>query len=54
MKASRTDRLSSINPSKIPWKKVTEYIISNGGTYHFGYATCKKKWMELFFGHPAQ
>ncbi len=30
--------------SKIPWKKVAEYIVMHGGSYHFGNATCRKKW----------
>ncbi|KAL4883760.1 hypothetical protein BJY04DRAFT_216100 [Aspergillus karnatakaensis] len=30
--------------AKIPWKKVAQYIRSHGGSYHFGNATCKKKW----------
>lgn len=33
--------------SKISWKKASEYIRENGGTYTFGNATCKKKWIEL-------
>lgn len=32
---------------RIPWKKVAEYIKVNGGSYHFGNATCRKKWDEL-------
>lgn len=32
---------------KVQWKKVAEYIDSKGGTYHFGNATCKKKWVEV-------
>ncbi|KAF1833808.1 hypothetical protein BDW02DRAFT_648109 [Decorospora gaudefroyi] len=37
--------------SKVPWKKVAEYINDNGGTYHFGNSTCKRKWLEL---HPGR
>ncbi|KAK6585416.1 hypothetical protein PZA11_002143 [Diplocarpon coronariae] len=33
--------------SKIPWKLVAEYIADHGGSYHFGYATCRKRWDEL-------
>ena len=33
--------------TKIPWKPVAEYIATNGGSYHFGYSTCRKKWDEL-------
>ncbi|RDL40674.1 uncharacterized protein BP5553_00653 [Venustampulla echinocandica] len=32
---------------KIPWKLVAEYIANNGGSYHFGNATCRKRWDEL-------
>ncbi|KAJ2894203.1 uncharacterized protein MKZ38_007843 [Zalerion maritima] len=37
-----------VNP-KISWKAVAEYITENGGSYQFGYATCRKKWDEV--GH---
>ncbi|KAK0666518.1 hypothetical protein QBC41DRAFT_348699 [Cercophora samala] len=33
--------------AKVPWKKVAEYIVQNGGSYHFGNSTCRKKWDEL-------
>ncbi|KAL1838457.1 hypothetical protein VTJ49DRAFT_2654 [Mycothermus thermophilus] len=36
-----------LNPSKIPWKRVAEYIVAHGGTYHFGNSTCRKRWDEL-------
>ncbi|KAI9645748.1 hypothetical protein NHQ30_005180 [Ciborinia camelliae] len=32
---------------KVPWKEVAEYIADNGGSYRFGYATCRKRWDEL-------
>ncbi|KAI1941748.1 hypothetical protein LOZ66_001229 [Ophidiomyces ophidiicola] len=32
---------------KISWRQVAEYIWNNGGSYHFGNAACKKKWVEL-------
>jgi hypothetical protein len=32
---------------KVPWKQVAEYIANNGGSYHFGNATCRKRWDEL-------
>ncbi|KAI9821540.1 MAG: hypothetical protein M1826_000617 [Phylliscum demangeonii] len=32
---------------KIPWKQVAEHIAQNGGSYHFGNATCRKKWDEI-------
>lgn len=36
-----------VPPTKIPWKKVAQYIWNNGGSYHFGNSTCKKKWCEV-------
>ncbi|RKF77751.1 hypothetical protein GcM1_217073 [Golovinomyces cichoracearum] len=33
--------------SRIPWKKVAEHIVRNGGTYQFGNSTCRKRWDEL-------
>jgi hypothetical protein len=32
---------------KVPWKEVAEYIVDNGGSYHFGNATCASRWKEL-------
>ncbi|EAW15181.1 uncharacterized protein ACLA_058390 [Aspergillus clavatus NRRL 1] len=34
-------------PPKVSWKKVAQYIWTHGGSYHFGNATCKKKWCEV-------
>jgi len=34
-------------PPKVSWKKVAEHIWNHGGSYHFGNATCKKKWCEI-------
>jgi len=31
----------------VPWKKVAEYIVTHGGSYHFGNSTCRKRWDEL-------
>ncbi|KAL3465315.1 hypothetical protein BJX64DRAFT_285570 [Aspergillus heterothallicus] len=36
-----------IPPPKVSWKKVAQYIWAHGGSYHFGNATCKKKWCEV-------
>jgi len=33
--------------AKIPWKQVGEYIVKNGGSYHFGNTTCRKRWDAL-------
>ncbi|KAL2009949.1 hypothetical protein VTN00DRAFT_5756 [Thermoascus crustaceus] len=38
----------NVRPSKVSWKKVGEYIWNHGGSYHFGNATCKKKWCEIY------
>ncbi|QSZ30486.1 hypothetical protein DSL72_000040 [Monilinia vaccinii-corymbosi] len=32
---------------KVAWKKVAEYIADNGGSYRFGYATCRKRWLKI-------
>ncbi|KAH1379090.1 hypothetical protein KXW42_002312 [Aspergillus fumigatus] len=34
-------------PPRVSWKKVAQYIWTRGGSYHFGNATCKKKWCEV-------
>jgi hypothetical protein len=33
--------------SQAPWRQVSEYIWNNGGSYKFGYATCRKRWEDL-------
>ncbi|OJD15422.1 hypothetical protein AJ78_04322 [Emergomyces pasteurianus Ep9510] len=37
----------NITSPTISWKQVGEYIWKNGGSYHFGNATCKKKWGQI-------
>ncbi|KAI9724819.1 MAG: hypothetical protein M1812_000095 [Candelaria pacifica] len=37
----------SSKPPKIPWKQVADCIASRGGSYHFGNATCRKKWDDI-------
>ncbi|KAI0199630.1 hypothetical protein F4808DRAFT_471432 [Astrocystis sublimbata] len=32
---------------RVPWKQVATYIFNHGGSYHFGNATCRKKWDDL-------
>lgn len=32
---------------KVSWKKVAGYIWLHGGSYHFGNATCKRKWCDV-------
>ena len=34
-------------PDKIPWMRIVESIAANGGSYKFGAATAKKKWIEV-------
>ncbi|PGH03392.1 hypothetical protein GX51_04123 [Blastomyces parvus] len=41
------DSGEGIKSPKISWKQVGEYISKNGGSYHFGNATCKKKWSQI-------
>ena len=36
-----------ITYSKVPWKEVAKYIVDHGGSYHFGNATCRKRWDDL-------
>lgn len=36
-----------VDANKVPWKKVADYIWENGGSYHFGNATCKKRWLKI-------
>ncbi|KAF2966647.1 hypothetical protein GQX73_g6899 [Xylaria multiplex] len=33
--------------ARVPWKQVATYIYEHDGSYHFGNATCRKKWDEL-------
>ncbi|KAH7360420.1 hypothetical protein BKA65DRAFT_547139 [Rhexocercosporidium sp. MPI-PUGE-AT-0058] len=40
-------RPSDLSRARIPWKQVAEYIASHGGSYHFGNATCRKRWDDL-------
>ncbi|OJD35799.1 uncharacterized protein BKCO1_15000155 [Diplodia corticola] len=38
---------ADVDANKVPWKKVADYIWQNGGSYHFGNATCKKRWLKI-------
>ncbi|KAL4888181.1 hypothetical protein BDV59DRAFT_206305 [Aspergillus ambiguus] len=38
---------TAAQPPKVSWKKVAQYIWTHGGSYHFGNATCKRKWCEV-------
>ncbi|KAJ2997606.1 hypothetical protein NUW58_g598 [Xylaria curta] len=42
-KLAKDDKTSA----KVPWKQVAAYIYEHDGSYHFGNATCRKKWDEL-------
>ncbi|KAI5239867.1 hypothetical protein E4T42_08541 [Aureobasidium subglaciale] len=35
------------NTSKLPWKKVAEWMLSHGASYPFAGATCAKKWEQI-------
>lgn len=56
------DKLEVTNPSvdakqkpdKIPWMKIVETMATTGGTYKFGAATAKKKWMEVTRSPPTR
>ena len=44
---------SDLANSRVSWKQVADYIANHGGSYHFGNATCRKRWDELQRGqHP--
>lgn len=40
-----------VKSNKVPWKRVAERV-ARYGSYHFGNATCRKKWDELY-GHSS-
>ena len=44
---ARQEEEAPVQPPKVAWKKVAEYISEHGGSYQFGNATCKKKWCEI-------
>ncbi|KAI9707417.1 MAG: hypothetical protein M1836_000378 [Candelina mexicana] len=50
--SSRCRARGSSKPPKIPWKQVADCIASRGGSYHFGNATCRKKWDEIQLKEP--
>jgi hypothetical protein len=39
-------------PDKVPWMKIVEAIATTGGSYKFGAATAKKKWVEVTRSAP--
>lgn len=50
MREQRESGRSGGNPAqygKVKWMLVAQYIKEKGGSYHFGNATCRKKWDEM-------
>ncbi len=41
---------SGVAYGKVKWMQVAAFIKENGGSYHFGNATCRKKWDEVVAG----
>lgn len=41
-------------PDKVPWMKIVETIATTGGSYKFGAATAKKKWIEVTRSAPTR
>lgn len=46
-RAAKIQRRQQVVKLRTPWKEVADFIKEGGGSYHFGNATCKKKWNEL-------
>lgn len=44
---SKMQRRQQVIKLRTPWKEVADYISDQGGSYHFGNATCRKKWDEV-------
>ncbi|KAG8162061.1 hypothetical protein KVR01_007826 [Diaporthe batatas] len=42
-----TKDVDEITRDNVPWKLVSEYMASHGGSYHFGYTTVRKRWEYL-------
>lgn len=42
-----TKDVDEITRDNVPWKLVSEYMVSHGGSYHFGYTTVRKRWEYL-------
>jgi hypothetical protein len=45
-KVQRATTRDAVNSLGIPWKDVAQRIFDQGGSYRFGNATCKKKWLD--------
>lgn len=43
----KTNMRQKSNMSKLPWKKVAEWMLSHGASYPFAGATCAKKWEQI-------
>ena len=39
---------------KVAWMKIVDSIATTGGTYRFGAATAKKKWIEVTRDSPGR
>ncbi|KAL2284210.1 hypothetical protein FJTKL_09177 [Diaporthe vaccinii] len=39
--------VGEITRDNVPWKLVSEYMSDQGGSYHFGYTTVRKRWEYL-------
>ncbi|KAI0910446.1 hypothetical protein F4823DRAFT_624224 [Ustulina deusta] len=46
-KAVRKLAKGDMTSARVSWKQVATYIYEHDGSYHFGNATCRKKWDEL-------
>jgi hypothetical protein len=47
MRKYKSMNTTDVDTLGVSWKQVADWIAQNGGSYHFGNATCKKKWMEV-------
>lgn len=45
--SSARGRSGARDGGRLPWKKISDYLVHNGSTYHFAAATCARKWKEL-------
>lgn len=42
-----TKDVDEVTRDNVPWKLVSEYMKSHGGSYQFGYTTVRKRWEYL-------
>lgn len=43
----KLNKSDDMSPIRAPWGQIATYIADHGGSYHFGSATCHRKWKEL-------